>query len=72
MAVAAEVAGASRAAATRPSPRRARRAVAARSLSLAAFVGLWPAVLESLEADSPMLAAMLREAPPVELAGEGG
>ncbi len=40
-------------------------------LSLAAFVGLWPAVLEALEADSPMLAAMLREARPVELAGEG-
>ena len=41
------------------------------ALSLAAFVGLWPAVLDSLEGDSPMLAAMLREARPVELAGEG-
>ena len=41
------------------------------AITLAAFVGLWPAVLESLEGDSPMLAAMLREARPVELAGEG-
>ncbi len=46
-------------------------APAGEALSLAAFVGLWPAVLDSLEGDSPMLSAMLREARPVELAGEG-
>jgi DNA polymerase-3 subunit gamma/tau len=40
-------------------------------LSLGAFEELWPAVLESLEAESPMLAAMLREARPVELAETG-
>jgi DNA polymerase III subunit gamma/tau len=40
-------------------------------LSLEAFAELWPAVLETLEGDSPMLAAMLREARPAELAGEG-
>jgi DNA polymerase-3 subunit gamma/tau len=40
-------------------------------LSLGAFEELWPAVLESLEAESPMLAAMLREARPVELADTG-
>jgi DNA polymerase-3 subunit gamma/tau len=39
-------------------------------LSLEAFAEVWPAVLESLEADSPMLAAMLREAQPAELAEE--
>jgi DNA polymerase-3 subunit gamma/tau len=40
-------------------------------LSLDAFAELWPAVLESLQTESPMLAAMLREAQPSELAGEG-
>jgi DNA polymerase III subunit gamma/tau len=40
-------------------------------LSLGAFEELWPAVLESLEAESPMLAAMLREARPIELAETG-
>ncbi|HEX2410886.1 MAG TPA: DNA polymerase III subunit gamma/tau [Solirubrobacteraceae bacterium] len=40
-------------------------------LSLGAFEELWPAVLESLEAESPMLAAMLREARPIELADTG-
>ena len=44
---------------------------AAVALSLDGFEELWPAVLESLEAESPMLAAMLRAARPVELAGEG-
>jgi DNA polymerase III subunit gamma/tau len=37
-------------------------------LSLEALAELWPAVLESLEADSPMLAAMLRDARPAALA----
>jgi DNA polymerase-3 subunit gamma/tau len=40
-------------------------------LSLEAFAELWPAVLESLEGEAPMLAAMLREARPMSLAGEG-
>jgi DNA polymerase III subunit gamma/tau len=40
-------------------------------LSLDAFAELWPAVLETLEGESPMLAAMLREARPAELADEG-
>jgi DNA polymerase-3 subunit gamma/tau len=40
-------------------------------LSLESFTELWPAVLETLEGESPMLAAMLREARPAELAGEG-
>jgi DNA polymerase-3 subunit gamma/tau len=40
-------------------------------LSLEAFADLWPAVLETLEGESPMLAAMLREARPAELADEG-
>ena len=40
-------------------------------LSLESFAELWPAVLESLEGESPMLAAMLREARPAELADEG-
>jgi DNA polymerase-3 subunit gamma/tau len=40
-------------------------------LSLDAFEGLWPAVLESLEAESPMLAAALRDARPAELADHG-
>jgi DNA polymerase III subunit gamma/tau len=40
-------------------------------LSLEAFAELWPAVLESLEGEAPMLAAMLREARPTSLAGEG-
>ncbi len=40
-------------------------------LSLDAFEQMWPAVLETLEAESPMLAAMLREAKPTELADEG-
>jgi DNA polymerase-3 subunit gamma/tau len=40
-------------------------------LSLEAFAELWPAVLESLEGESPMLAAMLREAQPAELADQG-
>jgi DNA polymerase III subunit gamma/tau len=40
-------------------------------LSLDAFTELWPAVLETLAGESPMLAAMLREAQPAALAGEG-
>jgi DNA polymerase-3 subunit gamma/tau len=40
-------------------------------LSLDAFADLWPAVLESLEGESPMLAAMLREARPSALAESG-
>jgi len=37
-------------------------------LSLEAFTQMWPAVLESLEGESPMLAAALREARPSGLA----
>jgi DNA polymerase III subunit gamma/tau len=37
-------------------------------LSLDAFAEVWPAVLESIEGESPMLAAMLREARPTALA----
>jgi DNA polymerase-3 subunit gamma/tau len=40
-------------------------------LSIEAFGELWPAVLESLEAESPSLAAMLRHAQPAALADEG-
>jgi DNA polymerase III subunit gamma/tau len=40
-------------------------------LSLESFTELWPAVLETLEGESPMLAAMLREARPAELVAEG-
>jgi DNA polymerase III subunit gamma/tau len=41
-------------------------------LSLDAFAELWPAVLESLRSDSPMLAALLEGARPAALkAGEG-
>ena len=40
-------------------------------LSLDAFTELWPAVLDTLAGESPMLAAMLREAQPAALAGEG-
>jgi DNA polymerase III subunit gamma/tau len=40
-------------------------------LSVEAFADLWPAVLESLEAESPSLAAMLRHAQPAALAEDG-
>ena len=40
------------------------------ALSLAAFAEMWPAVLEALEGESPMLAAALRDARPVELADQ--
>ncbi|MGH2949879.1 MAG: hypothetical protein ACRDPC_27065, partial [Solirubrobacteraceae bacterium] len=40
-------------------------------LSLAAFAELWPAVLESLEGESPRLAALLRQARPLALGGDG-
>jgi DNA polymerase III subunit gamma/tau len=40
-------------------------------LSLDAFAEMWPAVIESLEADYGLLAALLREATPLELTGEG-
>ena len=40
-------------------------------LSLDAFQQTWPAVLDQLEGESPMLAAALREARPTELAEKG-
>jgi DNA polymerase III subunit gamma/tau len=40
-------------------------------LSLDAFADMWPAVIESLESDYALLAALLREATPLELTGEG-
>jgi len=40
-------------------------------LSLDAFAEMWPAVIEALEADYGLLAALLREATPLELTGEG-
>ena len=40
-------------------------------LSLDAFADLWPAVIESLEDENGLLAALLREAKPLELSGEG-
>jgi DNA polymerase-3 subunit gamma/tau len=40
------------------------------ALSLEAFAEMWPAVLESLEGESPMLAAALREARPAGLADQ--
>ena len=40
-------------------------------LSLDAFADMWPAVIESLEGDYGLLAALLREATPLELSGEG-
>jgi DNA polymerase III subunit gamma/tau len=39
-------------------------------LSLDAFADLWPAVLESLQSDAPMLAALLESARPADLEGE--
>jgi DNA polymerase-3 subunit gamma/tau len=39
-------------------------------LSLESFTQLWPAVLDSLEGESPMLAAALREARPSGLADQ--
>jgi DNA polymerase-3 subunit gamma/tau len=44
---------------------------AAVELSLEAFRGVWPAVLEALAAESPMLAAVLRDARPAVLADQG-
>ena len=38
-------------------------------LSLEAFAELWPAVLQSLEAEAPMLAALLESARPADLGG---
>ena len=40
-------------------------------LSLDAFADMWPAVIESLEGDYGLLAALLREATPLELSGKG-
>jgi DNA polymerase III subunit gamma/tau len=40
-------------------------------LSLAAFADLWPAVIESIEEESPRLAALLRQARPLALADRG-
>jgi DNA polymerase III subunit gamma/tau len=40
-------------------------------LSLASFTEVWPAVLESLEQESPRLAALLRQAHPVGLDDDG-
>jgi DNA polymerase-3 subunit gamma/tau len=40
-------------------------------LSLEAFGDVWPAVVESLRADAPMLASLLDDAQPASLAGEG-
>jgi DNA polymerase III subunit gamma/tau len=40
-------------------------------LSLDAFADVWPAVIESLEGENGLLAALLREATPLELTGEG-
>jgi DNA polymerase-3 subunit gamma/tau len=39
-------------------------------LSLETFLQVWPAVLDTLEAESPMLAAALREARPSDLADQ--
>jgi DNA polymerase-3 subunit gamma/tau len=39
-------------------------------LSLESFAELWPAVLESLEGDAPMLAALLEGARPAEMDGD--
>jgi DNA polymerase-3 subunit gamma/tau len=44
---------------------------AAVGLSLESFTQVWPAVLERLAAESPMLAGALREARPAELADQG-
>jgi DNA polymerase-3 subunit gamma/tau len=44
---------------------------AAVGLSLESFNQVWPAVLERLDEESPMLAHALREARPAELADEG-
>jgi DNA polymerase-3 subunit gamma/tau len=40
-------------------------------LSLAAFADLWPAVIQSIEEESPRLAALLRQARPLALADRG-
>ena len=40
-------------------------------LSLEAFGDVWPAVVDSLRADAPMLAGLLEDAQPASLAGEG-
>jgi DNA polymerase III subunit gamma/tau len=44
---------------------------AAVELSLEAFRGVWPAVLDALAGESPMLAAVLRDARPAVLADQG-
>jgi DNA polymerase-3 subunit gamma/tau len=40
-------------------------------LSLESFEDVWPAVVDSLRADAPMLATLLEDARPAALAGEG-
>ena len=40
-------------------------------LSLDAFADMWPAVIESLEGENGLLAALLREATPLELSEQG-
>ena len=49
-----------------PDPEPARAAV---TLDLAELCGLWPAALESVAADFPLLAAALRKARPIALTG---
>jgi DNA polymerase-3 subunit gamma/tau len=51
-----------------PAP-AAPRVSAGVDLDLEAFAGVWPAVLESVRTDSPMLAALLADARPAALSG---
>jgi DNA polymerase-3 subunit gamma/tau len=46
-------------------------AEASLELSLDAFAGMWPGVIESLEGENGLLAALLREATPLELTEQG-
>jgi DNA polymerase-3 subunit gamma/tau len=52
-------------------PDAAAPAVPSLELSLDAFADMWPGVIESLEGENGLLAALLREATPLELSEQG-
>jgi DNA polymerase-3 subunit gamma/tau len=54
-----------------PETDAAPRFAAGADLSLEAFGALWPAVVDSLKAEAPMLAGLLEDARPAELADAG-
>jgi DNA polymerase-3 subunit gamma/tau len=55
---------------TAPAPSSAATAVADAPLDLEAFTGVWPAIVEAVEARSPLLAACLSHARPIALADD--